>query len=59
MLEQYDFVLWWLLLPLNKLPPFSEIFIANFEHVFVSSDFISHERPVTGPYIRIIYGGIR
>ena len=41
-------------LTLNKLPPYSKVFIA-FEHVFVSWDFLSREKSVTGVCGRIIY----
>ena len=34
---------------------FSKVFIANFEHVFVSWDFISDQKPVMGANRRIIY----
>ena len=37
------------------MPPYSKVFIANFEHVFVTWDFISHEKSVTGVCRRIIY----
>ena len=49
------FVLGLLLLTLNKLPPYSKVFTANFEHVFVSWDFLSCGESVTRVCGRIIY----
>ena len=39
----------------NKLPRYSKVFIANFEHFFVSWDFLSREKSVMGVCKRIIY----
>ena len=42
-------------LTLNNLAPYAKIFIAKFEHVFVSWNFLSREKSVTGVWERIIY----
>lgn len=42
-------------LTLNKMPPYFKIFIAKFKHVFVSWDFFSREKSVSGVCGRIIY----
>lgn len=49
----WDLILAFSWLTLNKLPPFSKMFIAKLEHVFVSWDLNSHGKPFIGAYGRI------